>query len=977
MKKLKWKKNWNERKIGEVSFAGDKSAENFVSQGYAEYVNDSDGSESSESKDNTKIKLSDNKIDRIKQFEKFYHFLNKNAPEGYRPWFFPCEKRGKNPSPAAILKINSLSKGSWHHESARLSKEQCIEHIKQGYNLGISAREGDPLIIGDIDKAELINQIPSETLTVISRKREGRHFFGWDKDGTAKINLPTNDGEIRSKNQYVLAPGSYVPFNLDNEKDKKAFNKLLEESKSDPLLGHYTVENAVVPREMTLYDLPIFFKEKESKNIEIESEIKQKEEVAEFKGEGKYSELFKLKVSDILGKIPSNKRVGHPLHESETDANFSLSKDGTLGHCWRHLVSLNAVQFLCTKAGYRNCEDAGTPHEGRSFSKIKGDKKALEVAYKGAVEMGLIKEWEGEVISQETKEIDLQIEKISKIKNLINVELELKKLKKKSGLSIKILRGKVIEKKKKYLKENPKEKNQLPSEIDERFYQEDLLVHIWKELSKDHIQDDREKLALFIVAASGYLPNPKDHTSAAVKGNPSAGKDNAQLTVLKHFPKEDWARATRITQSEMEDRINSWKILAISEINKHREGANSEITETFKQIMEDGLRIFKKDNITGESKEIQVEQKTGFYGTTETEIDEELESRYVMIPIRESVNKNKAVVKSTLEKYSDINSIFKNLEYSESWIVRSIRGLDSSVDVVIPFANELNKEVDTPQGKKELFDYTKERVKRDVKRLLSLTKAIAWLFQKRRAVIKKENKKVILAEPTDFLTALKIFTAFFNISYSGLDPRIEKTLQTIKDLYGTHSKEIVDEFGTFDTKADWVIRNELQKEMGIESVNTIKDYITKLKDKRLIEVFWEQSRPKFYLIKPVNRAISGLLDPITLIGVTGTLTRYLIGNNIYKLYNKEVLDNIQLPDFDNLKGKPYLKKVDLGRNSKIDGCQLTGVKFKKGVQEKTFCESCSQPTTHTTNDIQICEECSKKDPQINFQKLNLEDLKNE
>jgi len=44
--------------------------------------------------------------------------------------------------------------------------------------------------------------------------------------------------------------------------------------------------------------------------------------------EGKYTELFKLKVSDIIGLTPSNKRTGHPLHPSDTDANFSLSKDG-------------------------------------------------------------------------------------------------------------------------------------------------------------------------------------------------------------------------------------------------------------------------------------------------------------------------------------------------------------------------------------------------------------------------------------------------------------------------------------------------------------------------------------------------------------------------------------------------------------------------------------------------------------------------
>ena len=100
------------------------------------------------------VSKDNNIIFRIKQFEKFYYFLMKEAPKDYIPWFFPCEPKGKNPSPKAILKINSQSKGSWHHDSARLNKEQVIEHIKQGYNIGLSAKKGDPLIIVDIDEVE-------------------------------------------------------------------------------------------------------------------------------------------------------------------------------------------------------------------------------------------------------------------------------------------------------------------------------------------------------------------------------------------------------------------------------------------------------------------------------------------------------------------------------------------------------------------------------------------------------------------------------------------------------------------------------------------------------------------------------------------------------------------------------------------------------------------------------------------------------
>jgi len=525
-----------------------------------------------------------------------------------------------------------------------------------------------------------------------------------------------------------------------------------------------------------------------------------------------------------------------------------------------------------------------------------------------------------EIIKEEKNQkliesIHTELNEISTLTDSLGIETELKKLKEKYGISLKILREKVSEKKKDYLSQQ-KDKKELPCEIDPRFKEEELLIHISKELDKDHIDDDREKLGTFIAAVSSELPNPKDHVSVAHKGNSSAGKTNLQLSVIKHFPSEGNGIATRITQSEMEDRIQDWKRLVITEINKHREGgANNEITETFKQVMEDGIRIFKKDNITGEPKEINVPQKTGFYGTTETEIDEELDTRYIAISVRGTENKNRAVVCDTLLKVSDINTILNKLNEKESWIAESIRGLNSELDVVIPFAGEITQKFKTNEGEKELFDFSKERVKRDVKRLMSLTKAIAWLYQKRRIII---DEKIIVAEPTDFLTALKIFTPFFNVSYSGIDPRINEVLETIKSLEGKHSEEILREFGNLCGKGQWIIRTELQKKLGI-SINTMVKYVKKLKNDGLVDTYWEEAHPKFYLIRPINVPISRLLDPITLQALTGHLQVYCGAKNeenIYKKYKKEKLDTI-----------PLVKSIEYKiKNENLTGVNLTGTK---------------------------------------------------
>ncbi len=81
-----------------------------------------------------------NNVFRVEQFNIFYDLLMSNAPEGYVAWIFTCEKNGKNPMPGV----------SWKSEYARLSKSGAIEQIKKGYNVALSARAEDKLIIGDV-----------------------------------------------------------------------------------------------------------------------------------------------------------------------------------------------------------------------------------------------------------------------------------------------------------------------------------------------------------------------------------------------------------------------------------------------------------------------------------------------------------------------------------------------------------------------------------------------------------------------------------------------------------------------------------------------------------------------------------------------------------------------------------------------------------------------------------------------------------
>lgn len=333
--------------------------------------------------------MADNISFRCNQFKLFYNLLMQNAPEGFVPWLIVCQKKSKAVDPLVIASrapnlsccnviwvkkdcgtykktvcpICNKGRASWHQTWARVVYQQALGYIYAGYNIGLAARSFDNLALLDGDTPEAYAQLPANTLLTRSRSRQGGHAIVW-----AKLdNLPTeNDGEIRADDQYVLIPGSYVPTESE-----------------DPLAGFYTVERALPVREISLDEVPAFYKREQ-----VEKKAVQKNTPIDFQGDR--SALFKLEIKDIIQV--SRDRVAHPWHEtpSKTDANFSI--ENGLAHCWRHSVSLNALQLLVVKSGYMSCSQAGTGHKDSHASQIIGDDGAIYHAWVQAKKDNLIPE---------------------------------------------------------------------------------------------------------------------------------------------------------------------------------------------------------------------------------------------------------------------------------------------------------------------------------------------------------------------------------------------------------------------------------------------------------------------------------------------------------------------------------------------------------------------------------------------------------
>ena len=205
-----------------------------------------------------------------------------------------------------------------------------------------------------------------------------------------------------------------------------------------------------------------------------------------------------------------------------------------------------------------------------------------------------------------------------------------------------------------------------------KFFKKDNLLQLIKdEISKDHLGDDNLKMTLFLVEVSGLSCNPKRRVSAAIKANSSDGKDNALRSTLKHIPEEKYLFVTSATQASIEDDIKDKPILVFSELNVNKDnGANKNLVEVIKQRTEGGTSAIKKDLRDGmkSTRHEKSEQGSVLYTSTESDIDEEMKTRFIELFIKSTREKITAVNNNTLDSFSDINRILDETDEEDSFI---------------------------------------------------------------------------------------------------------------------------------------------------------------------------------------------------------------------------------------------------------------------------------------------------------------------
>ena len=428
--------------------------------------------------------------------------------------------------------------------------------------------------------------------------------------------------------------------------------------------------------------------------------------------------------------------------------------------------------------------------------------------------------------------------------------------------------------------EKPKDDSLTPERTEflkkslEFFKNPGLLELIRQELDKDHINDDREKMFVFCSELSSQLP-PQYRFSTALTGYTSEGKTNLWKTTSKHLPGSWYLDLTRATKSTIEDDIKGVNLIYFGE-----EGANKDIVETLKQLVEDGITAMKKD-VRDNFKSVRIEEqprKVGIYSTTADASDQELATRYAVACITGSPMKYKKVNDDTLRVSSDVSLEIQRAirNTSRTWISVGLEQLQPVDIITVPYAHLFT--VDNRQA----------RSMRDLKRFLNLIRVLAWLCQHRRIMYKEQDRTVIVANPVDYWNAMEIGSDIFAQSLSGIEQRLQNVIDSYQRIVREHPENIhtFERDGKPDPRFDntlvWIDRSLLQDDLGINSRETIRNHLKSLESKGLFASIWTGNR-NFVSLKHPSANDSPTKYPL----ITGK--RNEVYHSIKKLYNKTLV----------------------------------------------------------------------------------------
>ena len=346
----------------------------------------------------------------------------------------------------------------------------------------------------------------------------------------------------------------------------------------------------------------------------------------------------------------------------------------------------------------------------------------------------------------------------------------------------------------------------------------DLLDKIAESLNQKIIGETNNKKIIFLVCLTKDLQRD-ERLSLIISSVSSAGKSNLLNNVLEIF-KKDVIDFTEFTQSyyqrKMKDSNLNGKIIKLEQMEKTNFRGQVTISNLKHQLSEGVLKIGLSERDTDgkwKPKELEIRGIPVFISTTTNpNIDSETMNRMILMQIDETEIQTEKITTFTLNKYSSprVNDTWQDELKELRKVVTFYQELGKETsEILIPFAKNL-------EGKfpKEL------EIRRDLNKILNLTKAIAFCHSANRKRIRDNNgesvgfEKVyrysLIAELDDFKEALEIGKDIFSQTLNKLN---KSTMEII-----THAKDL-DKEGLGFTSSDMAGVTGLSQNRAREKIN--------------------------------------------------------------------------------------------------------------------------------------------------------------
>jgi hypothetical protein len=301
----------------------------------------------------------------------------------------------------------------------------------------------------------------------------------------------------------------------------------------------------------------------------------------------------------------------------------------------------------------------------------------------------------------------------------------------------------------------------------EFFNQDQPLAEIKKALDISIVGENTLKMQLFLLFLTKNF-NPE--WCIIIDGPAASGKTHVMKKVAELFGEENdeffvYSRLTTSSLNHMEDLAKEWagKIVIIEEL----QGAKNVVEQLRVAISEGKLILAETTEVMEKGqKKFVTKPKTVYFkdvlfvtcNAEEFDEGEQLKSRAWILNTDQTNIQTNMIVDHYLNEFGkEISREIPNLER----IRHSLRLLETPHEVVFPFASLLKGIVPT----------NTVRGRRDVKKFISLIKAVAYLHQHKRNWFTEDGKKYLVADWRDARMALGFAGESLNASTQGVGAR--------------------------------------------------------------------------------------------------------------------------------------------------------------------------------------------------------------